>query len=87
MAPKAVRDVHPDTFIKAYAAHLKANDKVGKLAIDRNKKHRASSQKKQHNHQQESNSEVEAPPSDAEGFCTVVISSDCVVHISTVQQS
>ena len=29
MAPKAVRDVHPETFIKAYAAHLKANDKVG----------------------------------------------------------
>ena len=28
MAPKAVRDVHPETFIKAYAAHLKANDKV-----------------------------------------------------------
>lgn len=29
MAPKAVKDVHPETFIKAYAAHLKANDKVG----------------------------------------------------------
>merc|ERR1712039_466910 len=28
MAPKAVRDVHPETFIKAYAAHLKANDKI-----------------------------------------------------------
>ena len=28
MAPKGVRDVHPETFIKAYAAHLKANDKV-----------------------------------------------------------
>ena len=25
---KSVRDVHPETFIKAYAAHLKANDKV-----------------------------------------------------------
>ena len=31
MAPKAVRDVHPETFIKAYAAHLKANDKVGSI--------------------------------------------------------
>merc|ERR1712137_650319 len=28
MAPKAVRDVHPETFIRSYAAHLKANDKI-----------------------------------------------------------
>lgn len=28
MAPKGVRDVHAEPFIKAYAAHLKANDKV-----------------------------------------------------------
>lgn len=33
MAPKSVRDVHPETFIKAYAAHLKANDKVGRAYI------------------------------------------------------
>ena len=33
MAPKAVRDVHPETFIKAYAAHLKANDKVSSTLI------------------------------------------------------
>ena len=32
MAPKSVRDVHAETFIQAYAAHLKANDKVSSLA-------------------------------------------------------
>lgn len=27
--PKSVKDVSADDFIKAYSAHLKANDKVG----------------------------------------------------------
>ena len=31
--PRAVKDVPPEQFIEAYAAHLKTNDKVGCLGI------------------------------------------------------
>ena len=41
--PQGVRDVPAEAFIKAYAAHLKSNDKVGPLVHpDRAKLHRGS---------------------------------------------